>query len=31
LLDEFQRRKSSPLIRELERAVIELENVVASG
>ncbi len=31
LLDEFQRRKSSPLIRELERAVIELENVIASG
>jgi (p)ppGpp synthase/HD superfamily hydrolase len=28
LLDEFQRRKSSPLIRELERAVIELEEVV---
>jgi (p)ppGpp synthase/HD superfamily hydrolase len=28
LLDEFQRRKSSPLIRELERAVIELEAVV---
>jgi (p)ppGpp synthase/HD superfamily hydrolase len=28
LLDEFQRKKSSPLIRELERAVIELEAVV---
>jgi (p)ppGpp synthase/HD superfamily hydrolase len=28
LLDEFQRKKSSPLIRELERAVIELETVV---
>jgi (p)ppGpp synthase/HD superfamily hydrolase len=28
LLDEFQREKSSPLIRELERAVIELEAVV---
>ncbi|MGA9964457.1 MAG: HD domain-containing protein [Terriglobales bacterium] len=27
LLDEFQRKKSSPLIRELERAVIELEAV----
>ena len=29
LLDEFQRKKSSPLIRELERAVIDLESVVA--
>lgn len=29
LLDEFQRKKSSPLMRELERAVIELESVVA--
>jgi (p)ppGpp synthase/HD superfamily hydrolase len=29
LLDEFQRKKSSPLIRELERALIELESVVA--
>jgi len=28
LLDEFQRKKSIPLIRELERAVIELEAVV---
>jgi (p)ppGpp synthase/HD superfamily hydrolase len=28
LLDEFQRKKSSPLIRELERAIIELEAVV---
>jgi len=28
LLDEFQRKKSSPLIRELERAVIELEAVL---
>ena len=28
LLDEFQRKKSIPLIRELERAVIELETVV---
>jgi (p)ppGpp synthase/HD superfamily hydrolase len=28
LLDEFQRKKSSLLIRELERAVIELETVV---
>jgi hypothetical protein len=28
LLDEFQRKRSSPLIRELERAVIELEAVV---
>jgi (p)ppGpp synthase/HD superfamily hydrolase len=28
LLDEFQRKKTSPLIRELERAVIELEAVV---
>jgi GTP pyrophosphokinase len=28
LLDEFQRKKSSLLIRELERAVIELEAVV---
>ena len=28
LLDEFKRKKSSPLIRELERAVIELEAVV---
>jgi (p)ppGpp synthase/HD superfamily hydrolase len=29
LLDEFHRRKSNPLIRELERAVMELEDVVA--
>ncbi|HSZ02316.1 MAG TPA: HD domain-containing protein [Terriglobales bacterium] len=29
LLDELQRKKSSPLMRELERAVIELESVVA--
>jgi len=28
LLDEFKHKKSSPLIRELERAVIELEAVV---
>jgi (p)ppGpp synthase/HD superfamily hydrolase len=28
LLDEFQRKKATPLIRELERAVIELEEVV---
>jgi (p)ppGpp synthase/HD superfamily hydrolase len=28
LLDEFRRKKTSPLIRELERAVIELETVV---
>jgi (p)ppGpp synthase/HD superfamily hydrolase len=31
LLDEFKRKKSNPLIRELERAVLELEAVVASG
>jgi (p)ppGpp synthase/HD superfamily hydrolase len=31
LLLEFQRRKTTSLIRELERAVIELEAVVASG
>jgi (p)ppGpp synthase/HD superfamily hydrolase len=31
LLDEFQRTKTSPLIRELERSVLELEAVVASG
>jgi (p)ppGpp synthase/HD superfamily hydrolase len=28
LVDEFRRKKSSPLIRELERAVIELEAMV---
>jgi (p)ppGpp synthase/HD superfamily hydrolase len=28
LLDEFKRKKATPLIKELERAVIELENTV---
>ena len=30
LLDEFKRKQATPLIRELERAVIELEAVVGS-
>ena len=31
LLDEFKRQKATPLIRELERAVLELEAVVTTG
>jgi (p)ppGpp synthase/HD superfamily hydrolase len=31
LLDEFKRKKANPLIRELERAVLELETVVSRG
>jgi (p)ppGpp synthase/HD superfamily hydrolase len=31
LLDEFKRKKTTPLIRDLERAVIELEAVVGSA
>ncbi len=31
LLDEFKRKKATPLIRDLERAVIELEQVVGRG